>query len=282
LEAVPEAAVLKLGMTWPLPMDAIRQFVAGVKRAIVVEEGSRFLEENILAAGIEIERKDEVFEYSELNVSRVKKLVAHDTTPDAQGAPGRPPALCPGCPHRKTYEVLRDLGCIVAGDIGCYTLGVLPPFEALDCSICMGASIGAGLGLRHSLPADQAKKVVSVIGDSTFLHSGVTGILEMGYNKPATGHVVLILDNSTTAMTGLQEHAATGVHLDKTEAPKVSLEALCRAAGADNVDVINQVQDTEGFRALLQERLASNDVSVIIAQSPCILQLKKLAKQKKG
>ena len=282
LEAVPEAAVLKLGMTWPLPMDAIRQFVSGVKRAIVVEEGSRFLEENILAAGIEIERKDEVFEYSELNVSRVKKLVAHDTTPDAQGAPGRPPALCPGCPHRKTYEVLRDLGCIVAGDIGCYTLGVLPPFEALDCSICMGASIGAGLGLRHSLPADQAKKVVSVIGDSTFLHSGVTGILEMGYNKPATGHVVLILDNSTTAMTGLQEHAATGVHLDKTEAPKVSLEALCRAAGADNVDVINQVQDTEGFRALLQERLASNDVSVIIAQSPCILQLKKLAKQKKG
>lgn len=279
-EAAPDAAVLKLGMTWPLPMDAIRDFAAQCKRVIVVEEGSRFLEENILAAGIGIERKDEIFEYGELNVARVKKLLAHDSSPDAVGAPGRPPALCPGCPHRKTYEVLRDMGCIVAGDIGCYTLGVLPPFEALDCSICMGASIGAGLGMRHSLPEEQARKVVSVIGDSTFLHSGITGILEMGYNKPATGHVVLILDNSTTAMTGLQEHAATGVHLDKSDAPKVSLEALCKAAGADNVDVVDQVREQEAFRALLEQRLASNDVSVIIARNPCILQLKKLAKQR--
>ena len=144
----------------------------------------------------------------------------------------------------------------------------------------MGASIGAGLGMRHSLPEEQARKVVSVIGDSTFLHSGITGILEMGYNKPATGHVVLILDNSTTAMTGLQEHAATGVHLDKSDAPKVSLEALCKAAGADNVDVVDQVREQEAFRALLEQRLASNDVSVIIARNPCILQLKKLAKQR--
>ena len=272
------ASVLKLGMTWPLPLETVRSFVAGVKRAIVVEEGSRFLEENLLAAGIPVEKKDEVFEYSELNAGRVAKLLAHDPSPDAQGAPGRPPALCPGCPHRATYQVLHDMGLTVSGDIGCYTLGVLPPYEALDCSICMGASIGAGLGLRHALPEEQARKVVSVIGDSTFLHSGLTGIVEMAYNKPATGHVVLILDNSTTAMTGLQEHAATGRHLDESPSPKVSIEALCRAAGADHVDVLDQGKDPAAFRKLLEERLASDDASVIILRRPCILEMKKQAK----
>ncbi len=281
MENKPEASVLKLGMTWPLPMDVIREFARDKKRVIAVEEGSRFLEDELLANGIAVERKDEIFEFGELNAARADKLIRHDTTPDPEGAPGRPPALCPGCPHRATYQVLHDMGLTVAGDIGCYTLGVLPPYEALDCSICMGASIGAGLGLRHALPEEQARKVVSVIGDSTFLHSGLTGVVEMVYNKPATGHVVLILDNSTTAMTGLQEHAATGYHLDESASKKVDLEALCRAAGADHVDVIDQVKDPEGFRSLLAERLASNDASVIIARRPCILELKKQAKRAK-
>jgi len=142
----------------------------------------------------------------------------------------------------------------------------------------MGASIGAGLGLRKVLPESEARKVVSVIGDSTFLHSGLTGIAEMVYNKPETGHVVIILDNSTTAMTGLQEHAATGYHLDGSPSPAIRLEEICRAMGADHVDVIDQ-GDEGAFRTLLESRLAANDASVIIARRPCILQMKKMAKR---
>ena len=127
---------------------------------------------------------------------------------------GQAAALCNGCPHRAVFEILRDLDCIVAGDIGCYSLGVLPPLEAMDSLVCMGASIGMGLGLRHVLPEPEARRVVSVIGDSTFVHSGITGLVEMVYNPPPTGHVVLILDNGTTAMTGLQEHPGTGRTLD--------------------------------------------------------------------
>ncbi len=279
LEAAPEASVLQLKMTWPLPLDAIRKFASGVKRFVVVEEGSKFLEENLRAAGIAVEGKEDVFECGELSVGRVKQLLAHDTTPPPAGAPGRPPALCPGCPHRKTFELLSDLKLTVLGDIGCYTLGVLPPFNAMDASECMGASIGMGLGLRRSLgDTPEARRVVSVIGDSTFLHSGLTGVVDMVYNKPATGHVVLLLDNGTTAMTGLQEHAATGYHLDKTPAVPIKLEDVCRSLGVDHVDVVDPVGDNDGYRALLQERLASNDATVIIVRRPCLMQMKKMAK----
>ena len=145
----------------------------------------------------------------------------------------------------------------------------------------MGASIGAGLGLRHGLAEEDARKVVSVIGDSTFVHSGITGIVEMVYNKPATGPLVLILDNSTTAMTGLQENPATGRHLNMTDASQLNLEAICKAAGADNVDVIDPTLKHDEFVELVKKRLASNDASVIIARRPCILQMKKLSKLKK-
>ena len=165
------------------------------------------------------------------------------------------------------------------GDIGCYTLGVLPPFNAMDASECMGASIGMGLGLRRSLgDSPEARRVVSVIGDSTFLHSGLTGIVDMVYNKPATGHVVLLLDNGTTAMTGLQEHAATGYHLDRTPAVPIKLEDVCRSLGVDHVDIVDPVGDQDGYKALLQERLASNDATVIIVRRPCLMQMKKMAK----
>ena len=172
------------------------------------------------------------------------------------------------------------MGCIVTGDIGCYTLGVMPPFTAIDCCVCMGASIGTGLGMRHALPEEQARKVVSVIGDSTFVHSGITGLVEMVYNRPATGHLVLILDNSTTAMTGLQENPATGRHLDMSPTTQLDLEALCRSIGLDHVDVMDPTAKNAEFLALVRERLASNDVSVIIARRPCILQMKKLSKYK--
>ena len=280
-EANPEASVLKLGITWPLPEKKIREFAAEVKRCVVVEEGDRFLADAIRAAGIAVEAKPDAFLFGELNVNRVRKQLEKDETPDPEPVPGRPPQLCPGCPHRKSFEVLRDLNCIVSGDIGCYTLGTLPPFSAIDMCVCMGASIGAGLGLRHTLPEAEARRVVSVIGDSTFLHSGLTGIVEMVYNRPATGHLVIILDNSTTAMTGLQENPATGHHLNMDPAYPVDLAGVCKSLGVDHVDTIDTTKENERFKELVKERLASNDVSVIIAKRPCVLQMKKMAKYAK-
>ncbi|MGB7592765.1 MAG: thiamine pyrophosphate-dependent enzyme, partial [Terriglobia bacterium] len=201
-EAAPEASVLKLGMTYPLPFGLIRRFASTVERTLVIEEGDPYLVEALRAADIPVDGKTEMFRLGELNVSRVRRILAGDVSPEPEPLSGNPPTLCPGCGHRSVFSSLRNLNCIVSGDIGCYALGVLPPFEAVDSVVCMGASIGVGLGLRHALPAGQAKRVVSVIGDSTFIHSGITGILEMAYNPPSTGHVVLVLDNGTTAMTG--------------------------------------------------------------------------------
>ena len=167
--------------------------------------------------------------------------------------------------------VEASCACWFSGDIGCYTLGVLPPFNAVDTCVCMGASITAGLGMRHVLPEEQARKVVSVIGDSTFLHTGINGIVDMVYNRPTTGHVVVIVDNSTTAMTGMQENPATGRKLDHTPAPQISLENVVKAIGVDHVDIIDTTAEPERFADLLKNRLASNDLSVIIARRPCIL-----------
>ena len=275
-DAAPEASILKLGMTYPLPMETIRKFAASVDRCVVVEEGDPVLVDAIRAAGIPVEGKDEMFRFGELNVKRVRNLLAGDLTPESAPPAGKPPQLCIGCPHRKSYETLRDLGCIVSGDIGCYTLGVLPPFEAVDTCVCMGASITVGLGMRRVLPEKEARRVVSVIGDSTFLHTGINGIVEMVYNRPATGHLVIILDNSTTAMTGMQEHPGTGRKLDHTPAPQVSIEQVVRGIGVDNVDVIDSTVNYEAFKELVQKRLASNDTSVIIARRPCILAMVKL------
>ena len=213
-EAAPDASVLKLGLTYPLPLEKIRRFAAGVERCLVIEEGDPYLVEQLRTAGIAVEGKPEMYRFGELNVARVRRIIAGDTSPEPAAVPGKPPTLCQGCPHRTVFGVLKKLDCIVAGDIGCYSLGALPPWEAMDSLVCMGASIGMGLGLRHALPADEARRVVSVIGDSTFVHSGIPGLVEMVYNPPPGGHVVLILDNSTTAMTGLQEHPGTGRTLD--------------------------------------------------------------------
>jgi indolepyruvate ferredoxin oxidoreductase, alpha subunit len=209
-EAAPEASHLTFGLTYPLPIERIRAFADRVERLVVVEEGDPVLVDSLRAAGLPAEGKPEMYRFSELNVERVRRILANDTSPEAVPPKGKPPELCQGCSHRGVFETLRDLNCIVSGDIGCYTLGVLPPFSAMDTCVCMGASIGVALGLRHVLPEAQARRVVSVIGDSTFVHSGLTGIAEMVYNPPPTGHLVLILDNGTTAMTGQQEHPGTG------------------------------------------------------------------------
>jgi indolepyruvate ferredoxin oxidoreductase alpha subunit len=270
-EAAPEASVLKLGMTYPLPLERMRAFAASVERCIVIEEGDPYLVEAARTAGIAVESKPESFRFGELNTDRVRRILEGDRTPEPKPMPGKPPALCPGCPHRSVYTALKNLDCIVAGDIGCYSLGVLPPFQAIDTIVCMGASIGVGLGLRHSLPPEDAKRVVSVIGDSTFVHSGISGLVEMIYNPPSTGHVLLILDNGTTAMTGMQEHAGTGRTLDHAKTGKVVFEDLARSLGVRNVYVIDPTKDSEKFQQLIQTCLNMPEISVVIARRDCLL-----------
>jgi indolepyruvate ferredoxin oxidoreductase alpha subunit len=270
-EAAPEASILKLGMTYPLPLERMRAFAASVERCIVIEEGDPYLVEAARTAGIAVEGKHEIFRFGELSSARVRRILGGDCSPEPKRVPGKPPALCPGCPHRSVYTALKNLDCIVSGDIGCYSLGVLPPFEAMDTLVCMGAAIGVGLGLRHSLPPQDAKRVVSVIGDSTFVHSGITGLVEMIYNPPASGHVLLILDNGTTAMTGMQEHPGTGRTLAHAKTGKVVMEDLARALGVRNVHVIDPTQVPEKFQELIQACLDTPELSVVIARRDCLL-----------
>jgi indolepyruvate ferredoxin oxidoreductase alpha subunit len=258
-------------MSYPLPIEAIRAFTKGVDRCVVIEEGDPYLVESIRAAGINVEGKAEVFRFNELNVNRVRGILAGHNEEKVNPPAGKPPQLCVGCPHRIVFEVLGKLDCIVAGDIGCYTLAVLPPFKAMDSCVCMGASVGVGLGLRHVLPRDEAKRVVSVVGDSTFVHGGITGMVEMIYNPPSTGHVLIILDNQTTAMTGLQEHPGTGRTLDHKPTGRVVFEDLGRTLGIKNVHVADPVKDREGFERRIVESLASEQLALIIVRRPCLL-----------
>jgi indolepyruvate ferredoxin oxidoreductase alpha subunit len=275
-EAAPEASVLKLGFTYPLPMKAIETFIKSVVRCVVIEEGDPFLVEAIRAAGLRVEAKPEMYRFGELDVARVRRILNYDVSPEPVKPPGKPPQLCEACQYRIVFDSLRKQDCIVAGDIGCYTLGVLQPFEAIDSCVCMGASLGVGLGLRHVLPQSQARRVVSVIGDSTFVHSGISGLVEMVYNPPPNGHVVIILDNSTTAMTGHQEHPGTGRKLNHESTNRVVLEDLARAIGIRRVHVVEPRAGSGEFERLLLECLNSNELSVIIARRPCILIAKEL------
>jgi indolepyruvate ferredoxin oxidoreductase alpha subunit len=270
-EAAPTATCLKLGMTYPLPIETIRAFSRRVSRLVVIEEGDPFLVEAIRAACIAVESKPEMYRFGELNVGRVRRILAGDVSPEPAPVPGTPPSLCKGCPHRVVFQALHDLDCIVSGDIGCYSLGVLPPFSAMDTLVCMGAAIGVGLGLRHALPPDEARRVVSVIGDSTFVHSGITGLVEMVYNPPPSGHLLLILDNGTTAMTGLQEHPGTGRTLDHQPTGKVRFEELARSMGIKRVHVVDPTLDPPGFRGLVKECLDSGELALIVARRDCLL-----------
>ena len=280
-EAAPEASVLKLGLTYPLPLRKIAEFIGGLDRCLVIEEGDPFLFEAIRAAGLPVVGRPEMYRYGELNVERVRRILANDTSPEAPRPPGRPPQLCEGCAHRVVFEALGKLDCIVAGDIGCYTLGVLPPFNAMDTCVCMGASVTVGLGLRHVLPRDQAKRVVSVIGDSTFVHSGITGLVEMVYNPPETGHVVIILDNGTTAMTGHQEHPGTGRTLEHQATGKVVYEDLARSLGVPQVITVAVGNDADEFAKVVAEALASEKLTLIVGRRPCILVAKDIREYEK-
>jgi indolepyruvate ferredoxin oxidoreductase alpha subunit len=271
-EAAPDASILKLGMSHPIPLKALADFRASVERCVVIEENDPWLAAACAAAGLAVEAKDDsVFRFGELDVDRVRRILARDNRPECALPRSRPPELCSGCPHRSSFEVLKELDCIVAGDIGCYTLAALPPLAAIDMMIDMGAAVGMGLGLRHVLPPEQARRVVSVMGDSTFLHGGLPGLVEMAYNPPSTGHVLVILDNGTTAMTGQQEHPGTGRRLDGAATHQVSYEALARAAGVKRVHTVNPVREKARFKELLVEALNLDELTVIVACSPCIL-----------
>jgi indolepyruvate ferredoxin oxidoreductase alpha subunit len=281
-EAAPGASFLELKTLYPLPIEKIRSFAASVERCIVVEEGDPFFVEKIRAAGISVESKPDEFRFGELNVDRVRRIVARDTSPEPELPKGKPPQLCEACPYHPVYATLRKLDCIVAGDIGCYTLGVLPPYQGMDTCVAMGASLGVGLGLRHVLPEQDARRVVSIIGDSTFIHTGVNGLIEMAYNPPATGHVLIVLDNGTTAMTGQQEHPGTGRTLEHEQTGKVSIEGLGRAVGLKNVDVVDPIADPGGFEKLLADRLGRSELSMIVARRPCILAAADIRKWEKA
>jgi indolepyruvate ferredoxin oxidoreductase alpha subunit len=270
-EAAPGASFLRIGLVNPLPLGRARAFAAGVERCVVVEEGDPVIADSLRAAGIAVESKAEMYRFGELDVSRVRRILAGDTSPEPTPTRGKPPELCPACPYHIVYAALHKHDCIVAGDIGCYTLGVLPPYQAMDTCVAMGASIGVGLGLRHVLPPQEARRVVSIIGDSTFVHSGISGLVEMAYNPPPTGHVVIVLDNGTTAMTGQQEHPATGRTLDHKPTSKLSIEGIASAIGIGSVSIIDPYADPDGFERLLVDRLAAPELSVIVARRPCIL-----------
>jgi indolepyruvate ferredoxin oxidoreductase alpha subunit len=280
-EVAPEASILQLGFSYPLPMQAIRTFVASVERCVVLEEGDPILVTELRAEGLAVEGKPERFRFGELNADRVRRILERDESAEPVVQPGKPPALCEGCSHRPVFETLKRLDCIVSGDIGCYTLGVLPPFTAMDTCVCMGASIGVGLGLRHVLPPEQAKRVVSVIGDSTFMHSGLTGLAEMVYNPPPTGHLLMILDNGTTAMTGQQEHPGTGRSLLHEPATRVVFEDVARAMGIDYVVTLDPMAQGNALEEAITAALASGKLAVIVARRPCILAAPKIRQYEK-
>lgn len=269
-EALPEASVLKLGLVHPLPRKLIEEFAASVKTLYVVEELEPVMEEQIRSWGISVIGK-EIFtvqgEYS-ANLLREKVLGAKPEYSPAAEVPARPPILCPGCPHRSVFSVLKKLKLHAAGDIGCYTLGAVAPLSVVDTTICMGASISSLHGMEKARGREFIKDWVAVIGDSTFLHTGVNSLMNMVYNQ-GTG-TVIILDNSTTGMTGHQDHAATGKTLMGDIVPAIDLHKLCGAMGIAHVYEVDAF-DTQGLEKLLKEETAREAVSVIIAKSPCAL-----------
>ncbi|AVX19505.1 indolepyruvate ferredoxin oxidoreductase alpha subunit [Carboxydocella sporoproducens DSM 16521] len=281
-EAFPRATVLKLGLTNPLPVEKIKELAAGVEQVFVVEELDGLIEEQVKAMGIMVQGKKLFPPVGELSATLVRRQILLacgrqeeaeylPRQPQDQEVPNRPPVLCPGCPHRATFFMLRELKLRVAGDIGCYTLGVLPPLNAIDTCICMGASIGAALGMEKANPEEFKGRTVAVIGDSTFLHSGITGLLDLVYNG-GTG-TVLILDNRTTAMTGHQPHPGTGQRLSGEAAPQVDLAAIARACGVKRIAEVDPFE-LKAFRQILKEELAAAEPSVIIVRRPCALIVK--------
>lgn len=272
-EALPNASVLKLGLVYPLPKDLIIEFANQVDELVIIEDMEPFFEEAIKSWGIKCYGKEKTGVLGELFAAKIAKEFADKEVEEVEfeDLPARPPVLCPGCPHRPLFYVLNKLKLTVCSDIGCYTLGALPPLNAVDTCVCMGASIGMAHGFEKALGREQAKKTVAVLGDSTFSHSGMTGLLNMVYNR-STG-TVIIADNSITGMTGHQHNPSSGYDIHGNSAPQVDFEKLCRAMGINDVHVVDPF-DIKLMEKTIREALAKDELSVIISKSPCALIIK--------
>ena len=269
-EALPNASVLKLGMVNPLPKKLITEFASKVDTLYIIEELDPVIEEQVKSWGIKAIGKELFTVQGEYSANMIRKAILKEDvgTKAPVAAPGRPPILCPGCPHRSVYYVLNKLKMHVAGDIGCYTLGAVAPLSVVDTCICMGASISSLHGMEKAKGKDYIKNWVAAIGDSTFLHTGVNSLMNMVYNK-STG-TVMILDNSTTGMTGHQDHAATGKTLMGEPTNAIDIPNLCRAIGVKNVVEVNAF-DIKTLEKVIKEEVAKDEVSVIITKTPCVL-----------
>jgi len=272
-EVLPNVSILKLGLTNPLPKKLIREFADQVEQLFVIEELDPFLEEQIAAMGIKVEGKNRLPILGEFDQTIVAQafnsnVPADKSVLDEVKIPPRPPVLCPGCSHRGIFYAMKKLKLTITGDIGCYTLGALPPLEAMDTCLCMGASVGYAEGLEK-VAGDKLKgKIIGVIGDSTFYHSGITGLIDMVYNNSKAK--LCILDNQITAMTGHQENPGSGLMLKNEPAAKVDIEALCHAAGVKKVVKVDPY-DLDETLAVFKEVMALDEPAVIIADAPCVI-----------
>ncbi len=263
-------SVLKLGMVNPLPVDLIRDFASKVEQLVVVEELDPIIENHCRQLGLIVTGKDKlpmIDEFSQNLIAEKLGGEVHTGSALADAIPPRPPVMCAGCPHRGLFYTLSKNKCTVLGDIGCYTLGAVAPLAAMDMTLCMGASVSAVHGFNKALD-DQAGNVVAVIGDSTFMHSGMTGLANIAYNQ--SNSTVIIVDNSITGMTGHQQNPTTGYTIKGDPAGKIDLEALCRAMGFERVRVVDPY-DLKACDAAIKEELAVNAPSVIISRRPCAL-----------
>ena len=264
-------SVLKLGMTNPLPVELIKNFAAKVDKLAVVEELDPIIEDHCRKLGLEVTGKDVLpleDEFSQNLVAAALGGEVHTGKTLAEAVPGRPPVMCAGCPHRGLFYTLNKNKCTVLGDIGCYTLGAVAPLAAMEMTLCMGASISAIHGFNKALGSESEGKTVAVIGDSTFMHSGMTGLANIAYNQ--SNSTVIILDNSITGMTGHQQNPTTGYNIKGDPAGKIDLEALCRAMGFNRVRVVDPY-DLKACDQAVKEELSADEPSVIISRRPCAL-----------
>lgn len=269
-EACPDASVLKLGMTNPISKKLVDDFISKVETVYVFEELEPVIEEQVRAWGYSVKGKELFTRQGEYSANLLKKVIYGDdgVVFEKQDAPARPPILCPGCPHRSVFSVLSKMKIHASGDIGCYTLGAVAPLGVIDTTICMGASISALHGMEKARGKDFIKNWVAVIGDSTFLHTGINSLINMVYNK-ASG-TVMILDNRTTGMTGHQDHAATGKTLKGEETNAIDFVELCHAVGVKNVIEVNAF-DVKTLEKVIKESVEGDTLTVIITKSPCVL-----------
>ncbi|MGI6046109.1 MAG: thiamine pyrophosphate-dependent enzyme [Eggerthellaceae bacterium] len=272
VEALPDASVFKLGVSWPLPKKAIHEFASQVEKLYVVEEGSECLTESVAALGVKLAdfprpiRRD-----GELSPGLIREAFGYEEPSHIdvpEDVPNRPPALCPGCPHRVVFRELKRIKAIVTGDIGCYTLGALPPLSAMDTCLDMGASVSMSHGMELGLQGKEHRPVVGIIGDSTFAHSGFAALMSTVYNKGVG--TICVLDNRTTAMTGRQGNPFNGVTLQNRPSTELNIEAIVSALGVKDVKTVNP-HKVKDVRAALKDSCSRDELSVIVFRAPCIL-----------